>query len=117
MSGTYWFVISCGVLALVYGVYAGRSVLSSSAGTERMQEISAAIQEGANAYLNRQYRAIALVGVVIGVLPSCFGHLPLLTRVNPSSPVAAGPLPPGRLPPCSSSAPQVHCLEVDGVWD
>jgi len=55
-------------LALVYGVYAGRSVLSSSAGTERMQEIAGAIQEGANAYLNRQYRAIALVGVVIGVL-------------------------------------------------
>ncbi len=68
MSGTYWLVISCGALALVYGVYAGRSVLSSSAGTERMQEIAGAIQEGANAYLNRQYRAIALVGVVIGVL-------------------------------------------------
>ncbi|MDP7468347.1 MAG: sodium/proton-translocating pyrophosphatase, partial [Alphaproteobacteria bacterium] len=68
MSGTYWLVISCGVLALLYGVYAGRAVLSSSAGTERMQEIAAAIQEGANAYLNRQYRAIALVGVVIGVL-------------------------------------------------
>ena len=61
-------MISCGVLALLYGVYAGRAVLSSSAGTERMQEIAAAIQEGANAYLNRQYRAIALVGVVIGVL-------------------------------------------------
>jgi len=68
MSGTYWLVISCGVLALLYGVYAGRAVLSSNAGTERMQEIAAAIQEGANAYLNRQYRAIALVGVVIGVL-------------------------------------------------
>ncbi len=61
-------VISCGVLALLYGVYAGRAVLSSSAGTERMQEIAAAIQEGASAYLNRQYRAIALVGVVIGAL-------------------------------------------------
>ncbi len=68
MSETYWLVICCGTLALVYGVYAGRSVLSSSAGTERMQEISGAIQEGANAYLNRQYRAIAIVGVVIGVL-------------------------------------------------
>ena len=68
MSGTYWLVIFCGALALVYGVYAGRTVLSSSAGTERMQEISAAIQEGANAYLNRQYRTIAMVGVVIGVL-------------------------------------------------
>ncbi len=68
MSGTYWVVLICGVLALAYGVLMARSVLAASTGTDRMREISAAIQEGANAYLNRQYRAIAIVGAVIGVL-------------------------------------------------
>jgi len=60
-------IVACGVLALLYGVYAIRSVLAAPAGTERMQEIAAAVQEGASAYLNRQYTAIAIAGVVIGV--------------------------------------------------
>ncbi|MEK9723090.1 MAG: sodium-translocating pyrophosphatase [Rhodospirillaceae bacterium] len=64
----YLLVIGCGVVALLYGGYAIQSVLSAPAGNERMQEIAAAIQEGAKAYLNRQYTAIAVVGVVIGVL-------------------------------------------------
>ena len=68
MSNVYGFVIACGVLALLYGVYAVRSVVAAPAGTERMQEIAAAIQEGARAFLNRQYSAIAMVGVVIGIL-------------------------------------------------
>jgi K(+)-stimulated pyrophosphate-energized sodium pump len=70
MAAELWFVVGCGVLALAYGVYASRSVLAASAGTERMQEISAAIQEGAKAYLNRQYRAIAMVGVVVCIIIS-----------------------------------------------
>ncbi len=61
-------VIACGALALVYGVWASRSVLSASAGTERMQQISAAVQEGARAYLNRQYKTIGIVGVVVAVI-------------------------------------------------
>ncbi len=65
MSEVLWIPIICGVVALIYGVYAGRSVLSADAGTARMQEISAAVQEGATAYLNRQYLTIALVGIVI----------------------------------------------------
>ena len=68
MSNVSIFVIACGLLAPAYGVYAIRSVLAAPAGTEAMQEIAAAIQEGARAYLNRQYTAIALVGAVIGVL-------------------------------------------------
>ncbi|MBV9548891.1 MAG: sodium-translocating pyrophosphatase [Alphaproteobacteria bacterium] len=65
-------VIACGVLALLYGLYTIRSVLSLSAGNARMQEIAAAIQEGARAYLNRQYTTIAVVGAVIFVLASVF---------------------------------------------
>ncbi|MDP6174763.1 MAG: sodium/proton-translocating pyrophosphatase, partial [Rhodospirillales bacterium] len=67
MSEVSLLIIGCGVLALLYGVYAGRSVVSAPAGTEKMQELAAAIQEGANAFLNRQYSTIAVVGVVIGI--------------------------------------------------
>ncbi|WP_096702960.1 sodium-translocating pyrophosphatase [Magnetospirillum sp. 15-1] len=65
---TYLFVIACGVLALLYGVYAIKSVMATSAGTARMQEIAAAVQEGAAAYLNRQYTTIAMVGVVVAII-------------------------------------------------
>ena len=64
----YQLVILCGVLALVYGVYAVRSILIAPTGNERMEEIASAIQEGAAAFLNRQYTAISIVGVVIGIV-------------------------------------------------
>ncbi len=68
MSSVYFFIIASSVLALIYGAYTTRSVLAAPTGSDRMREIGAAIQEGAKAYLNRQYSAIALVGVVVGIL-------------------------------------------------
>ena len=68
MTATYWLVLGCGVLALLYGAYASRAVLAAGTGTERMREIAGAVQVGARAYLNRQYRTIALVGIVVGVI-------------------------------------------------
>ncbi|OGG94435.1 sodium-translocating pyrophosphatase [Candidatus Kaiserbacteria bacterium RIFCSPLOWO2_12_FULL_52_8] len=64
-------ILACGVAALLYGGWAAQSVMSKSPGNARMQEIAAAIQEGAKAYLNRQYTTIAIVGAVIFVL-ACF---------------------------------------------
>ena len=64
----YLIVLACGVLALLYGWVTSRQVLAADAGSARMQEISAAVQEGARAYLNRQYTTIAIVGVVILVI-------------------------------------------------
>lgn len=66
----YALVIGCGLLALIYGGYLIRQVLAASAGCEKMQQIAGAIQEGARAYLNRQYQAIALVGLVVFFLLS-----------------------------------------------
>ncbi len=60
-----WAIIGCGVLAILYGVWAIGSVLRADAGSERMQEISAAVREGAQAYLKRQYTTIGVVGIVI----------------------------------------------------
>src|SRR5579862_4237604 len=61
-------ILVAGVLALLYGAWTVRSVLSRSVGTPRMQEIAAAIQEGAAAYLNRQYTTIAVAGAVILII-------------------------------------------------
>jgi K(+)-stimulated pyrophosphate-energized sodium pump len=62
-----FYILACAILALLYGAYAARKVFSCPRGTERMQEIAAAIQEGASAFLNRQYTTIAMVGVVIAI--------------------------------------------------
>src|SRR4051794_2875026 len=63
-----WLVLACGALALLYGAVTARAVLAAPTGTDKMRAIAAAIQEGARAYLNRQYTTIAVVGVIIGVI-------------------------------------------------
>ncbi len=64
--------ILCGFIAILYGFITSRQVLNAPAGNEKMQSIAGAIQEGAQAYLNRQYRAIGLVGIVVAVLVFIF---------------------------------------------
>ncbi|HNQ92106.1 MAG TPA: sodium-translocating pyrophosphatase [Alphaproteobacteria bacterium] len=67
MAQVYLMIASCAVLALIYGQVAYRRVMSKSAGNEKMQSIAAAIQEGASAYLTRQYKTIGTVGIFVAL--------------------------------------------------
>ncbi|MFP6779891.1 MAG: sodium-translocating pyrophosphatase [Alphaproteobacteria bacterium] len=68
MIEVLYFAIASGVIALIYGLITAKSVISADAGSKKMQEIAGAIQAGAYAYLNRQYRTIFIVGIVIFAL-------------------------------------------------
>ncbi|MGB3140154.1 MAG: sodium-translocating pyrophosphatase [Aestuariivirga sp.] len=68
MTSTLWLIVLAGALSIVYGIITTRGLLAADAGSARMQEISAAVREGAAAYLKRQYQTIAMVGVVIFVI-------------------------------------------------
>ncbi len=70
VSNILQLIILSGLLSIVYGYFTGKNILSSSAGNNKMQEIASAIQVGAKAYLNRQYKTIAIVGVVVLVIIS-----------------------------------------------
>jgi len=72
MSNQFLLIFGGGILALLYGIFTTRQILASSVGSQKMQEIAAAIQEGAQAYLNRQYMTVALVGAVICVILGLF---------------------------------------------
>src|SRR6218665_3724509 len=65
MTLALWLIVLCGALSIVYGVYTTQQLLAADSGSARMQEISAAVREGASAYLRRQYTTIGIVGVVI----------------------------------------------------
>jgi K(+)-stimulated pyrophosphate-energized sodium pump len=67
-----WIIVLCGALAIAFAAWATQSVMSADAGSARMQEISAAVREGAQAYLKRQYTTIGIVGVVIFVIVGVF---------------------------------------------
>ncbi len=69
---TLWLIILCGVLALIYAIWATFSVMQADPGSQRMQEIAAAVREGAQAYLRRQYTTIGVVGVVIFLIVGYF---------------------------------------------
>jgi len=64
--------IACGLIAVLYGIFTSRQVLNAPAGNQRMIEVAGAIQEGASAYLRRQYTTIGIVGVVVAVLVGIF---------------------------------------------
>ncbi len=68
MSAGTIFALLCGVLALAYGVWSVKWILALPDGNDRMREIAAAVQEGAQAYLNRQYATIGAVGVVLAII-------------------------------------------------
>src|SRR5665213_1265149 len=67
-----WAIVLCGALSIVYAIWATASVMKADAGNPRMQEIAAAVREGAQAYLKRQYMTIGLVGIVIFALLAYF---------------------------------------------
>ena len=67
MAIEFYLILICSIISLLYGAFACKTILSAPEGSDKMKDIAKAIQEGAQAYLNRQYGTIAVVGLIIAI--------------------------------------------------